>query len=709
MNRRGNSHVSGGRARASRVLRGVCAWTVVLALAPLFFTLACAAGGDGRDHTTSSTSGGAALQGTGGGGKGGEGQGGDIFGGPSSPFVVMPSEPGLTVELPLSGQTVQFTCVNTLTGLPAEGATWKLDATRLGTIDASGLYTPNGASTGTTLITCSKDGAAATTRLKLGLHAVDEIGLLSKDQKAVLTGAYGKADPMWKVLYPYDQTVFPRGVVVPEIHLSAGATAGSAFYVHVAVGNYEYEGFFVVSAASTQLQMSQPAWDALSRSARGQKVKVEIGKLCGGKKYGPLSTTWELSVGELHGTIYYNTYNSPLAQQSGAMLRIKGASSSPEVLLGNCTVCHSISADGSTAAAANHGGVGGTFDLSSGTANPPNLWEDRERAAFAALYPKNGEVLVTNGAPGDSWPPNTPGTSQSSYSELRTRSGVIIPKSGIESYYAMTPTFSPDGKRLAFNDRAATPKGLYWPSVLASMQYNAESQKFFDYRALATPPAGRQYAWPAFTPDSHYLVFQSGVGEDLATWNWLGSAGNTGKLYAIDVETKRLIALPRLNGDGYMPGGARDEDKNYEPTIAPVASGGYFWVMFTSRRTYGSKLTGSPDQTKRLWIAALDITASDGVDPSHPAFYLGGQELTSGNSRGFWALDPCKKDGLGCQAGDECCGGFCNPTADPEQSVCGASAGGCAGEFGACTSDADCCDLDLRCLGARCTLPTPPK
>ena len=29
--------------------------------------------------------------------------------------------------------------------------------------------------------------------------------------------------------------------------------------------------------------------------------------------------------------------------------------------------------------------------------------------------------------------------------------------------------------------------------------------------------------------------------------------------------------------------------------------------------------------------------------------------FTSGNSRGFWALDPCKMDGNDCESGDECC------------------------------------------------------
>jgi len=173
------------------------------------------------------------------------------------------------------------------------------------------------------------------------------------------------------------------------------------------------------------------------------------------------------------------------------------------------------------------------------------------------------------------------------------------------------------------------------------------------------------------------------------------------------VQSKAVTFLAQLNGDGYVPQGARDQNKNYEPTIAPVASGGYFWIMFTSRRTYGNKLTGSEGETKRLWVSAFDVNAAGGIDPSHPAFYIAGQELTSGNSRGFWALDPCKADAKACEAGDECCNGYCNPTPNPSEFTCGPPSGGCAQEFDNCMTDADCCDKAFKCIGMKCTRLPP--
>jgi hypothetical protein len=233
------------------------------------------------------------------------------------------------------------------------------------------------------------------------------------------------------------------------------------------------------------------------------------------------------------------------------------------------------------------------------------------------------------------------------------------------------------------------------------MKYDAVAQKFSDYQVLATPTAGRHLSWPAFTPDGKYVVYQDGVGDDLATWN-----GNTGRIFAVNVQTKQITYLGGLNGDGYMPQLPRDENKNYEPTISPIGSGGYFWIMFTSRRTYGNKLTGSEYDTKRLWVSAFDINAPEGTDPSHPAFYIAGQELTSGNSRGFWALDVCKPDGSSCEAGDECCNGACNPVGDPPMSVCGPPGDECVNESNACKTSADCCadDKNLVCLNGYCTV-----
>ena len=695
-------------------------WIAVGAIASLSLAAlaaSCSANDAGSSFDTSGGDGSGGAQGTttaGGSGQGGAtstgtGAGGDLFGDAGvvgNQIEISPKNPILKLELPLAGQTIQFQCVDAKTKEPV-AAVWKLSAPDLGQISPLGLFTPSGKTTGEVDVSCESGKAVAKTKLTVLIHAMDNLGGVSPNDQATLKApAPGQGDVAWKFLYPYDKTVFPRGILAPEIQLAPGNTPASTYYVHIVTKTFEYEGYFSGNANQTRLQMSQAAWDALTSSAGGTSVDVQVSKLYNGQKYGPIFRSWTLAKGTLHGTVYYNTYDSPMAGQNGAMMRIKGNSPTPEVLVGNCTVCHSIGSDGSTAAAANHSGQGGIFDLSGGNVNPPIVWQETEKAAFAGIYPKNGEVFVINAAPGGSWPPNTPGTSVGPYkSELRSKNGLLIANSGIESYYAMSPVFSHDGTMLAFNDRAGQAGGNgNWPGKLALLDYDHVNKKFSNYRVLATPQAGHQVAWPAFTPDGKYVVYQDGVGEDLATWNQ-----NSGKIYAVDVQSKQVTFLAALNGDGYMPAGARDENVNYEPTIAPVASGGFIWVMFTSRRTYGNELTGDRSETKRLWVSAFDLNAAPGVDPSHPAFYVPGQEMQSGNSRGFWALDPCKQDGAGCEGGDECCNGFCTPQGNPPTFICAPPQGGCSQEFDNCKTAADCCgNENLQCIGEKCTF-VPPK
>jgi len=49
-------------------------------------------------------------------------------------------------------------------------------------------------------------------------------------------------------------------------------------------------------------------------------------------------------------------------------------------------------------------------------------------------------------------------------------------------------------------------------------------------------------------------------------------------------------------------------------------------VVFTSRRIYGNRLTGATIEVKRLWMMAIDENPQPGVDPSHPAILMPGQD-----------------------------------------------------------------------------------
>jgi hypothetical protein len=102
-------------------------------------------------------------------------------------------------------------------------------------------------------------------------------------------------------------------------------------------------------------------------------------------------------------------------------------------------------------------------------------------------------------------------------------------------------------------------------------------------------------------------------------------------------------------------------------------------------------------------VAAIDLNAAPGTDPSHPAFYLPAQEILAGNARGFWVLDPCRQDGESCDTGDQCCNGFCSETGDGETLECSSvPSAECSMTQEACTTTADCCSPTDVCINNFC-------
>ena len=90
-----------------------------------------------------------------------------------------------------------------------------------------------------------------------------------------------------------------------------------------------------------------------------------------------------------------------------------------------------------------------------------------------------------------------------------------------------------------------------------------------------------------------------------------------------------------------------------------------------------------------------------GQDPSHPAFWLPGQEIGNNNMRGEWALSPCKMLGDTCTAGYDCCGGFCRDNG-MGMLTCTDQSGGCSQIGETCKTAADCCDPQATCTGGFC-------
>src|SRR5689334_22738093 len=158
--------------------RSTLALVAAVGSAPLL-AMACGNANPNTFENTTSGSGAGNSNGTGTGTTGSGGEGGSIFdndAGPLVPIDVQPHDPTMKVMLPSQGQTVKFSCIDTATNLPVADAKWSIDTPKYGTIDANGVFTPNGLWAGKVTATCKSGENTATSTLTLTIHAIDGIG-----------------------------------------------------------------------------------------------------------------------------------------------------------------------------------------------------------------------------------------------------------------------------------------------------------------------------------------------------------------------------------------------------------------------------------------------------------------------------------------------------------------------------------------------------
>jgi hypothetical protein len=585
-------------------------------------------------------------------------------------------------------------------------------------------------------------------------------------------------------LYPYNGTVWPRGMLAPL--LMWGSSLGDADAIQLALsttsGSFSWSGTFgrpAILAMTGQPFVRHPipqdVWTMATNSA-GQLVPpstmpdqltVSLTVAKGGVAYGPIQETWPVAPGTLAGIIYYQSYGTQLVQNytgalggnggfGAAVLSIHVGDTAPQVAAGGnggaaqCRICHSVAAQGSMLVV-QHGDSYGSSSAYALTQMGNVEHPLATSATYPGLYPDGTLALSPSGQilplPADTTLPVVTGLSS-----VSTSLG--------------TPAFSPDGKLVAFNPMAGP--GVMTPTQqLLVMGFNLATTTFSSPVVVADDtgkPAATRPGWPAFFPDTRSLVYhhQTVAGADgngdgamhtragcKAQIMWTSSfdAQHVTLLNQLNgLDANSLPYLPKLatpstvtctwNGAGTEVGNidpdhGDDVDLNYEPTVNPLPSGGYVWVVFTSRRMYGNEAVIPPFCSdprgvdliknitpKKLWVAAVDLsagggemggmgTAQPGKDASHPAFYLPAQELLAGNSRGFWVLDPCKPDGQSCQSGDECCNGYCDSMGDGGSLICAPPTASCAGVNDKCTTAADCCDPTNLCINGFCTLGGP--
>src|ERR1019366_8260958 len=137
---------------------------------------------------------------------------------------------------------------------------------------------------------CSAAGGKCTGTV---CNLTENPGMVATATQTQLQGK-GTADSAFVWLYPYDKTVFPKGLLSPTVQFGGGAS--DAEFVRITSKTLDYMGYFAGGAASqVTLSLPQKSWVAVNAAVgAGDVASVQVTKISGGKVSGPISESWPI-------------------------------------------------------------------------------------------------------------------------------------------------------------------------------------------------------------------------------------------------------------------------------------------------------------------------------------------------------------------------------------------------------------------------------
>ncbi len=550
-----------------------------------------------------------------------------------------------------------------------------------GTINA-GTLAPNPLLGGTVTVSATDGCVVGSATVTFTIDAVLGTPVNPDDWQ----GTPVSAGPLPEIVYPSDQTRFPRNIHQTLFQWRSGGAdefrltfqgAGSTVTVFT-------DGAHLLCSApdAACFEADEAAWALIAGSNAGGTVTWTVDALDRSTPTPTIrrgaSITIGFSLRDVRGAIFYWSTTSAGVRRANV-----GDPDPEDYLVGKpvgtnyavegqvkCVACHVVSRDGrKLAAPVETTGRHKSLWIADVTLTAPPFprvsdVDDTEGHGFATFSPDASLVMAAWGGP--MW-------------LVDAATGAFVADVDLAGGEGTAPDWSPDGTQVANSNK----RGDAPASAAIAVLPVTGATTFAAPEILIAQAGDRTNLYPMFSPDGRWLAFSRGKG---------GHGDDEMQLFVVDALGARpgtpveLVNANRVVSNELTDG----QHQNAAPTWAPP--GDLAWVAFNSKRPYG--LVDEDGGQQQIWVAAVDPAAleSGAVDPSWPAFRLQFQGLDEDNHRAFWALD-VREEPPPVDAGPPLPDAGAPPDAGPPPP--------CVLRGGACDPVTDsCCEAIDRCLTA---------
>ena len=568
--------------------------------------------------------------------------------------------PDATLDVPVTGGATQDykayadTAGQTHVDVTAQCAFKVADAT-LGGFGAA-TFT-SAARGGDTVVTATCGNAQGTGNLHLTLKGWILGTGAPNNSPTLFSSATLGSDPSHTpaLEYPLDGAVSPLNI--PPIDSQWTVAQDDLFHMswtskHLALDYY---------TTAADAQFADTIWSNVAGSASGDAVTITVEGLVQAsptQKYASAPATLHMSHDVIDNTAIYWWASS----QGSLITQTFGQTGQPTQVKNDCTSCHSVSRSGSRIGYSRcvGGDCGQIYAGFMKYDKPNNVWNDTLDAngkAISGSYTTFSPV----GYPfaDDKQSVALLATSACHLTLVDPDTGTLVASNvdTVSTHYnnnpgrcATMPDWAPDGKSVVF---ASTPNAGQWidvsNSAIALMTYSYAGnvhtfgEPNFIVSGTLTLASGTydNFYFPSFTPDGSYVVFDAAR----AAWRNFTVAGSPGqRLVMTNPAGSWTRELANLNGTG-------DLDITW-PHWAPIDSSDYYWVVFSTERDYGHKLTkantasacvaNGVQQCKQIWIGAIDKATLSAnrhqTTRASPPVWMPGQDIGADNISPYWTL-----------------------------------------------------------------------